>query len=107
MTVFHVTPLNNIESIRKNGLIPQLGERSIEFGEEVPAVFCFKTMIAVEDAITNWFGECFDEEIPLMVLELELPDNIQTIKTSAEFEIAITEKIFPIDEKNLKNMKIF
>lgn len=73
---FHVTPRKNLESILENGLIPQIGERSLEIGEPVEAVFLFPNFEEMNNALYNWFGEEFDDdEDELIILQIDLPDN--------------------------------
>ena len=73
---FHVTPRKNLESILENGLIPQIGERSLEIGEPVEAVFLFPYFEEMNNALYNWFGEEFDDdEDELIILQIDLPDN--------------------------------
>lgn len=38
---FHVTPMDNLKSILKNGLIASIGERSEDCGESFPAIWLF------------------------------------------------------------------
>lgn len=49
-TFYHVSEKKNLESIMKNGLIPQVGERSKEFNE-APSVFLFPTKDDTELAL--------------------------------------------------------
>ena len=72
---FHVTPLKNLESILENGLIPQIGERSLEIGEPIEAVFLFPNFEEMNDALYNWLGEEFDDDEDLAILQIDLPDN--------------------------------
>lgn len=72
---FHVTPKKNIESILANGLIPQIGERSQEIGEVQEAVFLFPNFEEMNNALTNWLGDCFEEVDELVILQIDLPKD--------------------------------
>ena len=41
MTLYHVTPLSNLDSILRTGLQPQIGEHSLSAGETVQVVYLF------------------------------------------------------------------
>ena len=71
---FHVTPKDNLNSILSNGLIAQIGERSLEIGERQNAVFLFPNFEEMNDALYNWLGEAF-EDIDLIILQIDLPDD--------------------------------
>lgn len=65
-TMYHVTREHDLGSILRDGLIPQVGERSVSLGEHEPRVYLFATLDAVMDA--QWLYEGFDEDEPLVVL---------------------------------------
>lgn len=72
MQLFHVTEQQLLPRILEEGLQPQVGPRSLEAGEQLPAVFCFTSREAVENALSNWLGELFDElTVALVILELD------------------------------------
>lgn len=60
---YHVTPTENVESIRSQGLIPQIGFRSKLVNEQYPLVYLFGSRIEMEEALMNWLGECFLEPL--------------------------------------------
>ena len=90
---YHVTPLQNLESIFDYGLIPLKGERSVACGEETPAVYLFNSLEDVDTALASWLGEEL-EDIPLaVVLEVKTESAIQS--ETAEFEFISTVRIPP------------
>ena len=91
-TFYHVTPTENVESILKNGLIPSIGERSIDFGEDRKRVYLFQSIEDSEASLMGWLGEEFGEE-PLSLLEVKLPKEIDFEKEA--FEIQVSENIPP------------
>lgn len=91
-TLYHVTPPVNIASILQNGLLPQIGERSAIAGETVPAIFCFSNLDDVEDALTNWLGDLFDEDQPLSLLRVTLGSDA-VLGTGAGYEVVVLTPI--------------
>lgn len=77
MHVWHVTPTRNVFGILEEGLKPCVGERSQALGEDTARVYVFTDALALEDALTNWLGEAFDEEEALSVLLLDVvPERV-------------------------------
>lgn len=70
---YHITPYKNIDSIMRQGLVPQIGNRSTKQQEEHPAVFLFNDRVSVEDAIMNWYGDEFDDGTKFAVIQIHLP----------------------------------
>jgi RNA:NAD 2'-phosphotransferase (TPT1/KptA family)/GNAT superfamily N-acetyltransferase/ADP-ribose pyrophosphatase YjhB (NUDIX family) len=94
--MWHVTPMRNVPSIKKNGLIPQVGERSAEGGEK-PGIFLFPTKQGVEDALTGWLGESF-ENTPeeLAIVEVAVPEDVQmedSTDYTTQFEVVIRQPL--------------
>lgn len=77
MKVWHVTPSKNIPSIRKHGIVPQIGQNSQDWGETEHLVHVFYNRDNMEDAIANWpmasWGE--EDEVPLTAIEITLPSD--------------------------------
>lgn len=94
---YHVTSASNIESIRQNGLIPQIGTRSLELGETISRIYLFTNKNACEEALMNWLGDYFEDE-EIVILEIESV-HVQGV-SEAEYEIAC-EHLIPF-----KNVKI-
>ena len=70
---FHVTTPDAWKKIQKEGLIPQIGERSQMVGEAFPAVFLFESEQAMHDALGSWLGAEFEGDEPLVALEVKPP----------------------------------
>ena len=94
MHVYHVTPTRNVFDILEQGLRPCIGPRSQELGEEVPRIYVFTRLDALEDALGNWLGEAFDEDEPLSILDLLVGDNIVTIPENL-YEAYIVDTLSP------------
>lgn len=90
--LYHVTPPANIPGILRDGLLPQIGERSAIAGEAVPAIFCFAGLDETENALMNWLGDYFDEEEPLSLLRIDLPPDAVFGK-GAEYEVLVLSRI--------------
>lgn len=89
---FHVTPISNMDSILKMGLVPQIGERSKDIEEE-ELVCLFRTYEDCETALLQWLGEEFEElEEELVSLKVQLPSDFPLIQT-CEWEIVSKIKI--------------
>lgn len=78
-TFFHVTPVENLQSIMKNGLQPQIGDRSEQCGEKTKAIYLFHSLEDVDNALYNWLGECFLPDIDLAILQIEIPEDFPII----------------------------
>lgn len=72
---WHVTRADALPLIRERGLIPTIGPRSAELGEPVAAVYLFDDPDVCGDAVTNWLGDAFPEDVALAVIEIDLPEN--------------------------------
>jgi CRISPR/Cas system-associated endonuclease Cas3-HD len=72
--VWHITPKANVSKIMKQGLIPKIGRRSKSAKEKTPAIYVFPDSISMEDALTNWLDNEF-EDVKLSILELTVPSN--------------------------------
>jgi len=91
---FHVTPATNLNSILEDGLRPRIGARSAELGETTEAVYLFKSLDDVEDALTNWLGDCFDEDEVLALLSVQ-GTGLQFLESSAAYECVVPHPIIP------------
>ena len=92
---WHVTSLESVPSILRNGLIPRIGPRSSEAGETEPGVYLFPTYEAVEDALMNWLGDQFPDDANLVLLRIRLPYDATTwlVVTDADYEVVSREAI--------------
>ena len=89
--LFHVTLMENVESIREKGLIPQIGERSAEIGETEEYVYLFTSYEAMDNALMNWMGEWYNErygeDVELAVLKILIPPEIPIIDMGIGYEM--------------------
>lgn len=92
--IFHVTPTRNIESIFREGLRPQIGPRSALRGEPKEMVYFFSTMLAVEDALSNWLGEALDNE-PGAISVLAVECSELHLVAGAGYELACLHLVPP------------
>lgn len=90
--LYHLTPASSIPSILREGLVPQIGERSALVGETAPAIYCFADLRELEDALTNWMAEYFDEDEPLSLLRF-VASSDTTYGEGAGYEVVVTSPI--------------
>lgn len=74
---YHVTLSKNVKSILNKGLIPKLGERSLEIGEKEKLIFLFPSEEDMECAVMQWLGDWYEdkygENVKLSCLKINLP----------------------------------
>lgn len=99
--MFHVTRASKIATILAEGITPQIGERSVAFGEAREAVFAFPTEIDCETALGQWLGEWFDDagekegqEIALAIIEFD-PTGLRQLPFEVQFEVAFADRVPP------------
>ena len=96
---YHVTRIENLSSIAKSGLIPQIGERAEELGEPEPAIYLFPSKSDMNTALSSWLGEWYDEhygeDCALAFLEITLPEIMLVFQTEAAFECVCKQTIPP------------
>lgn len=63
----HVTPSENVDKILKSGI--RLGKPTDM--EDVPGVYLFNNKLDAEDAIMNWLGDRYDEDIELSLVYVD------------------------------------
>jgi hypothetical protein len=93
-TFYHVTPIRNLKSIQKDGLVPKIGPRSRELGEPFPAVYLFPDLDTAEYALMHWLGNHFSEDARLALIAADVPEDVPAIY-GAGFECLITTTIGP------------
>lgn len=103
MNLFHVTKEENYVSIKKEGLIPLIGENSKKMNENIPAIYFFKNLESVQDALSGWLSDCFSEEEKLIILEVKIKDESIINNSEAEYELIVNQKISK-DLISLKNV---
>ena len=92
--VYHVAPVAKLKTIMKRGLVPAIGDRSQSFGEDRAGTYLFPSKTHVEDAMMGWLGEEFDEEEPLALLEVTLPEGHPVVDDGG-FELVSLATIHP------------
>jgi len=92
---YHITPAENLPSISRDGLVPAIGPRSKELGERVSAVYLFPSIESMEDALANWLGDAFDEDVVLALLAVDV-DERQCIHTGADYEVSLQHTVDPM-----------
>ncbi|MGN8632897.1 hypothetical protein ACTNEW_15280 [Blautia sp. HCP3S3_G3] len=77
-TMYHITSIDNWESIQEYGLVPQYGFLSDMVMEQLPGVYMFLEKDEVNYAMQHWFGDMiryvYDRE-KLILLEIQIPDD--------------------------------
>lgn len=92
--IYHVTPTHNLDSIFRDGLRPQIGPRSALLGEAKEMVYFFGSMLAVEDALSNWLGEALDDE-PGAISVLAVDRSGLHLVSDGGYELACPHLIRP------------
>lgn len=95
---YHITPLYNVDAILAGGLKPQLGKRSVTYGDTKKAVFLFSTIQALKTAHDVWIEDEFAEDAPIALLEVTVPLSIP-ISIDPAFERCVHE---PIPASNIR-----
>lgn len=78
--MFHVTPWSNWKSIKKQGLVPQLGERGLYADDDAgsePRTYLFEDLLTLNDAMANWFLEKFDDVRWFAILKVQIPETME------------------------------
>lgn len=102
-SVFHVTPTKNLERICVEGIIPQIGDRSNKMETE-PGVYAFTSRLIMEEAMANWFGEEFDENEPLVCIEIKANDLAFELDPAVGFEVISRKTISPFYFSKIRHL---
>jgi hypothetical protein len=70
--MYHVTPKKNLRFIKKEGLVPQTGANSALYGETENKIYLFPSIDDAENAVMNWLGDLYDEDIALALLQVDV-----------------------------------
>ncbi len=70
-----MTLLSNLKSIKKHGLLCQIGPRSQELGEPAKAVYVFPNLDYANEAVMNWLGDEFNDDDKLIILPVKLTEK--------------------------------
>lgn len=68
---WHLTPIENIEAIQRDGLRPSIGRLSQEVGETEALVHMFSTFEDLQGA--DWLWDAFDDDAKLALYHVALP----------------------------------
>lgn len=68
---WHLTPIENIEAIQRDGLRPSIGRLSQEVGETEALVHLFSTFGDLQSA--DWLWDAFDDDAKLALYHVALP----------------------------------
>ncbi len=90
---YHVTPFKNLVSILEKGLIPNMGDRSNRRKESRNLVYLFPCIDDMENALTNWLGDEFEDEERLVLLKIFVDDD--KVYETTEWELVTDETILP------------
>lgn len=86
---YHITKLENIDSILEKGLIPQVGERSWLDYESEPRVYLFKTLEDSNEALNSWVNDF----IPESKVRLHIDSSNLNCTERDSWEVLCTEVI--------------
>lgn len=89
---YHVTPHHNLPDILKHGISPRIGERSSLANEESERVYLFPSLEDVENSLSNWLGEEFND-VDLAILVVDLSGL--KIASEVEYEL-LTDEVIPV-----------
>jgi len=92
--VYHVTPTRHLAAIFEQGLMPQRGVRAATIDDD-GAIYLFVSLEALHDGVMSWLGSLFDEDEPLAILNVDLPDDfpLERHPATAAFEVISTHPI--------------
>ena len=95
---YHVTLSKSVKSILNKGLIPKLGERSLEIGEKEKLIFLFPSEEDMECAVMQWLGDWYEdkygENVKLSCLKINLPYDFPIKNGEVSYE-CISKNIIP------------
>lgn len=92
--VYHVTTKRAASRIMRDGLQPKTGPRARSARERAPAIYVFPDWLSLEDGLTNWLSDQFDETTPLSVLELKVPRD-WLVQDEVRWEARILQAVPP------------
>lgn len=94
-TFYHVTPIENLPAILEHGLLPAIGPRSAELGEDSPAVFAFVDRQSCDTALGSWLGDVFEDVPEGGLVIFEIKSDIRPTSSDAGFEALFTQPVPP------------
>lgn len=72
---YHATHKSNKESIITSGLHPMIGKNSQLINESDANVYLFNSAEDLDTALGQWFGDLFEEDDELIIIEVLLDIN--------------------------------
>jgi len=97
---YHVTPAKNVKWIMEEGLTPSTGSTSSSYGETEERVYLFPSLIDAQDAVNNWLGDQYENDI-LALLQVDASDI--NLKSDVEWEY-YTNQIIPPNKIKILSM---
>lgn len=89
---YHVTPAKNVKWIMQEGLTPSTGSASSSYGETEERLYLFSSLIDAQDAVNNWLGDQYEEDI-LALLQVDAAGI--NLKSDVEWEFYTNQTIPP------------
>jgi hypothetical protein len=89
--VYHITKKSNVESIKKQGLIPNIPK---EIPGEECGVYFFKSKEEAEDGFFNWYVDRYDEDEEFVLLTVDGSD-LNLFSSPYEFEYICYDTVDP------------
>ena len=77
MKLFHASPKSNLESIKKQGLIPKKIHRGEGFENTPPAIYTYSHIHDAEDGLMNWLMDLKEDEEEWMILSFDYDGLIE------------------------------
>ena len=99
---YHVTPAKNVKWIMEEGLTPSTGSASSSYGETEERVYLFPTMDDVQDAVSNWLGDQYEDDIMAL---LQVDASGINLKSDVEWEY-YTNQMIPPNKIKILSMDI-
>ena len=87
---YHITPTYNIDSILENGLTPSVPNDM----SDTNGVYMFRSLDDAHDAIVNWLGDRYDEDVDLSILSID-PAGVSDINSVVGYEVMSRDTILP------------
>ena len=68
--LYHITPLQNVPSIMREGPAPRIGKASLQAGEKEPCVYLFTSKKVVLEAVETWYSDIYpDCDLALLAVD--------------------------------------
>ncbi len=77
---YHVTPMENCQSMLQFGIKPAIGPRSQLVGATEPLIYLFNSIIGMADSLNVWLKNEFAEKTEFGIIEIRLSLNDHHLK---------------------------